>query len=79
MPDEVELSKTHLEKEVVSIGIEVEKQCGKNSQEKVTYCKLICTARIMFAAMTSGVADFNFCYIEPIMANRLIEKNLTVN
>ena len=47
-------------------------------EDKVTYCKLLSKARFSFAAVAGSLAFFNYGHMEFILANRLVEKNLTV-
>ena len=42
------------------------------------YCKLMGSARVSFAAAAAALQYFNYTIIEPILANRLVEKELTV-
>ena len=55
---------------------------GAKSESKETrslnYCQLMRSARVMFAAVAGGLQYFNYCFMEPILANRLVEKKLSV-
>ena len=51
---------------------------GNSSGERVTYCKLLSKSRFSFAAAAAALGYFNYCHMEPILANRLVEKDLTV-
>ena len=44
----------------------------------MTYCKLLSKSRFSFAAAAAALGYFNYCHMEPILANRLVEKDLTV-
>ena len=42
----------------------------------MSYFGLLKKARFTFAALSSSLAEFNYCHMEPILAPRLAEKGL---
>ena len=47
------------------------------NENKVTLWKLLCSARFTMAALSSALCYFLSTYLEPILASRLIEFNLS--
>ena len=47
------------------------------SSSHVTYFKLLSEVKFLFAALTILMAEICFIHMEPILAYRLVEKNLT--
>ena len=45
--------------------------------ERVTICKLLCSARFTMAALSSALCYFTYSFMEPILAERLVEFDLT--
>ena len=45
--------------------------------DKVTLCKLLCSARFTMAALSSALCYFTYSFMEPILAERLTEFSLT--
>jgi len=44
---------------------------------KVSICALLCQARFFFAAVSGSLCYFTYTYMEPILAARLLDFNLT--
>ena len=53
------------------------KELNFRVEAPVTYCGLFSKARFTFAAISSSLAYFNYCHMEPILAPRLTEKGLS--
>ena len=66
--------------DLLSSSIQPEEVSTKTvpSNERVSYGKLLCYPRFTFAALARAFQGFNFTHQEPLLATRLIEKNLTV-
>lgn len=48
-----------------------------DSEDRVTLKKLLCSARFTMAALSSALCYFTYSFMEPILAERLVEFDLT--
>ena len=48
-----------------------------SSMNKVSMCSLLCSGRYTFAALSSALCYFNYSFMEPILAERLVDFDLS--
>lgn len=52
-------------------------QSQEDKESKVSFCKLLTTGRFFIASMGGMMANFMYCYMEPVLAFRISEFNVT--